>query len=175
MSADAIEIVTSSAVETAAVGEAMGPWLCDGDVVLLHGDLGAGKTMLAKGIAAGLRVDAVVASPSFALVNEYDAGLAAPATRLYHLDLFRLTDPDDLASIGFADLVAPTDGVTLVEWPERATAALPAQYLLVEIDPVGPDRRRVRISAVPADGLWLPRLSNLRQRLKKSGRLTDSR
>lgn len=161
----AIEILSDDPAETEALGAALALWLRDGDVLLLHGDLGAGKTTFAKGVAAGLCVDAVVASPSFALVNEYDAGLAAPVTRLYHLDLYRLTAGDELASIGFADLVAPTDGVTLVEWPERAVDALPAQYILIEIEPVAVNRRRLRISPFPPDESWAPRMEDLRHRL----------
>lgn len=165
MSVTPIDLTTISADETVAIGRALGAWLREGDVVLLSGDLGAGKTTLAKGIAAQLRVDAVVASPSFALVNEYDAGLAAPVAHLYHLDLFRLQDSDDLATIGFADLSAPDDGVTLIEWPERALDLLPARYLLVEIDHAGPDRRAIRIRAVPEDDQWATRLGMLRCRL----------
>jgi tRNA threonylcarbamoyl adenosine modification protein YjeE len=165
MSQGTIELATASADETAAVGAALGDWLRNGDVVLLHGDLGAGKTTLAKGIAAALRVDAVVASPSFALVNEYDAGLAAPVSRLYHLDLYRLQESDELATIGFADLAAPDDGNTLIEWPERAADYLPARYLLVEIATAGPDRRTLRISVVPDDESWSLRLADLRCRL----------
>lgn len=164
-----IQLETGSAEETAAIGRVIGGWLREGDVVLLHGDLGAGKTVLAKGIAAALRVDAVVASPSFALVNEYDAGLAAHVSRIAHLDLYRLSGEDDLVSIGYDDLIAPTDSVTLVEWPERAGDDLPAHYLLVEIETLGPDRRSLRISGWPADDLWQPRLHDLQQRLKKSG------
>jgi tRNA threonylcarbamoyladenosine biosynthesis protein TsaE len=168
MSDTAIELTTRSAAETDGLGAALANWLRDGDVLLLHGDLGAGKTVLAKGIATALRVPAVVASPSFALVNEYDTGLAAPVTRLYHLDLFRLQNSGDLASIGFADLIAPTDGVTLVEWPERALEALPERYVLVEMEPSGPERRSIRISPVPNDRTWSSRFADLRQRLQPS-------
>src|SRR5215203_5031908 len=100
-----------------AVGGALANWLRDGDLVLLHGDLGAGKTTLTKGVAAALGVQDVVSSPSFSLVNEYRTDLPGPVTRLYHLDLYRLQGEDDLASIGFDDFAAPADGVTIVEWP----------------------------------------------------------
>lgn len=160
------EITTTSAAATSAAGEALGAWLRDGDVVLLHGDLGAGKTTLAKGIAAALNIDAVVSSPSFALVNEYETGPGAPASRLYHLDLYRLTDPVELDTIGFTDLMAPSDGLTLVEWPERAADALPDRYLLIAIEAVAPDTRRLRVSAAPDDESWATRLSDLHQRLK---------
>ncbi|MCC7021558.1 MAG: tRNA (adenosine(37)-N6)-threonylcarbamoyltransferase complex ATPase subunit type 1 TsaE [Thermomicrobiales bacterium] len=165
MSCESIEVTTGSPGETAVLGAALARWLREGDVVLLHGDLGAGKTVLAKGIAQALGVDAVVASPSFALVNEYDAGLLSPIARLYHLDLYRLRDAADLESIGFADLVSPVDGVTLIEWPERALAELPDRYLLVEITSAGPDQRRIALTPVPADGSWGNRGDGLRERM----------
>jgi len=169
MTASVIAVVTENPEATAAVGATLGRWLRDGDVVLLHGDLGAGKTTLAKGIATALRIDAVVASPTFALVNEYEAGLFAPATRLYHLDLYRLIDSNDLDSIGFADLASPRDGVTLVEWPERAIDALPASYLLIEITSSAVNRRSLHISAFPPDDTWAPRLAELQSLLATQG------
>ena len=151
--------------ETVAIGEALAGSLRDGDVVLLHGDLGAGKTTLAKGIATAFGIEDVVSSPSFSLVNEYDTGLAAAVTRLYHLDLYRLRSEADLASIGFEDFVAPADGVTLVEWPERAATALPERFLLTEIETVSPDARRLRLVPVPNGDVWTYQLESLRSKL----------
>jgi tRNA threonylcarbamoyladenosine biosynthesis protein TsaE len=159
------EFVTRSPAETAAVGTALAGYLQDGDLVLLHGDFGAGKTTLAKGIASALGVGDVVSSPSFSLVNEYDTGLTATASRLYHLDLYRLRDADDLASIGFDDLVASAAGVVLVEWPERAATILPERYLLVALETVGSDSRRLRIVPGPDRGDWMERIERLRSHL----------
>jgi tRNA threonylcarbamoyladenosine biosynthesis protein TsaE len=155
------EIVTHSPAETVAIGKALAGYLNDGDVVLLHGDLGAGKTTLAKGIAAALGVSDVVSSPSFTLVNEYDTGPAVAVSRLYHLDLYRLHDEGDLASIGFDDLVASTGGVVLVEWPERAVTVLPERFLLIEIETVGSDNRRLRFVPSPDDEVWTHRFARL--------------
>lgn len=162
-----LTVATESAAATMELGAELAHWLRDGDVLLLHGDLGSGKTTLAKGIAAALRVDAVVASPSFALVNEYEAGLAAPIARLHHLDLFRLTDRDELASIGFSELAAPMEGVTIVEWPERAMDDLPDRYLLVDIAAPTAGARRFRFSSSPCDDSWQPRLTKLRNLLRR--------
>lgn len=154
------QVTTESSSETERLGELIGAWLRPGDVVLLHGDLGAGKTTLTKGIARALGVQDTVSSPSFALVNEY----ALPGFRLFHLDLYRLNDPTDLESIGFAELTSTEDGIAIVEWPERASAMLPDRYLLVEITYAGEGRRNVRISGAPLTA-WRERLPALQQAL----------
>jgi tRNA threonylcarbamoyladenosine biosynthesis protein TsaE len=156
------QVVSGSPALTAAIGASLAAWLRDGDVLLLHGDLGAGKTTLAKGIAEALGIDEVVASPSFALVNEYATGLGAPVTRLYHLDLYRLQGEDDLASIGFEDFADPVTGATIVEWPERAAAMLPDRYVLIEIDSLGLQSRSLRFVPVPDYGSWTNRFVSLR-------------
>src|SRR5688500_3954250 len=158
-------MISHSPHETVAIGEALAGSLRDGDVVLLHGDLGAGKTTLAKGMASALGIEDVVSSPSLSLVNEYDAGLAATVTRLSHLALYRLRSDAALATIGFEDFVAPADGVTLVEWPERAAYALPDRVLLIEIQTVGSDSRRMRFVPVPDDDAWTCHIERLRSQL----------
>jgi tRNA threonylcarbamoyladenosine biosynthesis protein TsaE len=161
----ALELVSRSPVETIAIGEALADLLRDGDVILLHGDLGAGKTTLAKGIASALGIEDVVSSPSFSLVHEYEPGIAAAVTRLYHLDLYRLRQEEDLASIGFDDFVVPANAVTIVEWPERAATSLPDRFLLIEIETVGSESRRLRFVPVPDDGVWSYRIESLRTHL----------
>lgn len=153
-----LHLITESSSQTERLGELLGAWLQPGDVVLLHGDLGAGKTTLTKGIARVLGVQDTVSSPSFALVNEY----ALPHFRLFHLDLYRLNDPADLESIGFAELTSAEDGVALVEWPERADGMLPDRYLLVEIAYAGEGRREVRVSGAPMSA-WQSRFPALRR------------
>jgi tRNA threonylcarbamoyl adenosine modification protein YjeE len=155
-----LRLTTESSDHTERLGEIIGAWLRPGDVILLHGDLGAGKTTLTKGIARVLGVQDTVASPSFALVNEY----ALPLLRLFHLDLYRLDDPADLESIGFAELTSAEDGIAIVEWPERAGTLLPDRYLLVEIMYAGEDRRDVRLGGAPASA-WLERLPALESAL----------
>jgi tRNA threonylcarbamoyladenosine biosynthesis protein TsaE len=162
MNEPALEIISESAAETSAVGKALAGCLRNGDVVLLHGDLGAGKTTLAKGIASALGIEDIVSSPSFSLVNEYDTGLDSAVTRLYHLDLYRLRGEDDLASIGFDDFMAPIDGVTIVEWPERAATTLPERFLLIEFETTRPSSRRLRIISIPDDEISMRRIGDLR-------------
>ena len=129
-----------------ALGRRLGSSLAPGDVILLHGDLGAGKTTLAQGTAEALGVEGAIQSPTFTLVSEYPARLAdGTAVTLFHLDLYRLHDAEELGDIGWDELIAADAGVTVVEWPERAGDWLPERYTLVTIEHVGPDARRVSI------------------------------
>ncbi len=148
-----LSLTTSSEAETRALGEKLGSVLRAGDVVLLHGDLGAGKTTLAQGIAKGLGIEEYVQSPTFTLVAEHTARLpSGEPLFLHHIDLYRLDDPGQLESFGYEDLVTQNNGVVVVEWPERAGGDLPDDYLLIVIEPSGPDERQLQISAEPADG-----------------------
>ena len=136
---DLLPAETASAAETLALGRRIAAALEPGDVLALSGDLGAGKTHLAKGVAAGLGVDpATVTSPTFALVQEHGDGA------LLHLDLYRIETEADAARLGLADLL-DGDAVALVEWPERAADWLPARTVWVEIEHADGDRRRFRL------------------------------
>jgi len=120
-----------------------------GDIVLLHGDLGAGKTTLAQGIAAALGVEGAMQSPTFTVRAEYPARLAGgDDVTLHHLDLYRLAGPDELVDIGWDELLSSEDSVMVVEWPERAGDWLPDRYLLATISYAGPDARTVAIRKV---------------------------
>ena len=148
-----LNIVSRSEEETRALGATIGGLLQPGDVVLLHGDLGSGKTTLTQGIAKGLGIDDYVQSPTFTLVAEH-AGITSENAQLmlYHLDLYRLTNPAELESFGYEDLVTQSEGVVVVEWPERAGDNLPDEYLLIIIDPMGPGERLLTLQSVPLHG-----------------------
>jgi tRNA threonylcarbamoyladenosine biosynthesis protein TsaE len=146
MSTGSFELETRGSDETRKTGEQVAGWLQAGDVVLLHGDLGAGKTTLAQGIAVGLGVEGLISSPSFVLINEYEIATDKIPGRLFHVDLYRLRDEADLGSIGYAEIIAPITSVTLVEWPERAPDLLPQDYLLIEFTFGETDQRRMRFS-----------------------------
>ncbi len=136
--------ITSTAVaRTRALGRRLAKLLRAGDVALLQGPLGAGKTALAQGIGSGLKVEGPVTSPTFVLLARHDGG----SLPLYHADLYRLTASEEVAELQLADQAA--DGVLLVEWPERGLGALPHEHLLVVIDPVEdqPDERRITLVA----------------------------
>jgi tRNA threonylcarbamoyladenosine biosynthesis protein TsaE len=145
-----VVIHSDSPESTRKLGERLARFLVIGDVLLLHGDLGAGKTTLTQGILNGLNVESPGQSPTFILVSEHKGELATGAlVAIRHLDLFRLNDPAELDSFGYEDLLNAVDGVTIVEWPERAGDSLPGQYVLIELDFGGEDQRVIRISEVP--------------------------
>jgi tRNA threonylcarbamoyladenosine biosynthesis protein TsaE len=108
-------LISHSAEETFAIGEAWGREAQRGWVIGLSGDLGAGKTQLVKGIARGLGSNARVHSPTFALLNEYTGG----REQLFHIDLYRLNSPADVASAGLEEYLVNPNGIAVVEWIER--------------------------------------------------------
>ncbi len=147
-----IRIATTGPEQTRDLGQRIARALRPGDVILLHGDLGAGKTTLAQGIAAGLGVSSPVQSPTFVLVHEH-AGTTSdgrPVT-LHHLDLYRLAGEDEVEAIGYDDYLSPEDGVSVVEWPERAGRVLPDRCLLVEIRAGSGDERTIALTAIGPD------------------------
>ena len=133
-----------SPAATRALGRRLGALLEAGDFIALSGDLGAGKTLLARGAAegAGVPESEQASSPTFALVHVYRGGRVA----LQHLDLYRLSGAADLFALGFDDLLAEP-AATLCEWPERAGAALPRERLELALSHEGPRTRTVRMVA----------------------------
>jgi tRNA threonylcarbamoyladenosine biosynthesis protein TsaE len=126
---------TRSAAETRALGRALGTASVPGTVLALVGPLGAGKTQLAKGVAEGLGVRSVVNSPTFVLMNEHQGRL-----RLFHIDAYRLDDPQDAVAAGLLD-ERQAAGVTVVEWADRLEGWLPDARLEITLAPVGDDER----------------------------------
>ena len=115
-------------------GRALASRLERGDVVLLHGDLGAGKTTLTQGVAAGLGVQDPIQSPTFSLIAEHPAvDRNGEPVRLYHLDLYRLEDAEELEGIGYDQFISPEDAISVIEWPERAGDWLPERFWLLRI------------------------------------------
>jgi len=116
-------------------------------VVLLIGNLGAGKTTLAKGIVNGLGAAAVdeVSSPTFTLIHEYGGG------RVYHVDLYRLDEPREVATLGL-DEIFERDGLALIEWGERFPWLLPAERTEIRIRPLADDEREIEVTRLPEDG-----------------------
>jgi tRNA threonylcarbamoyladenosine biosynthesis protein TsaE len=133
---------TKALAETMAVGQALASDLEPGDVLALYGDLGAGKTSLVKGIAAGLGITAEITSPTFTLVHEHDGG----RFQLYHADLYRLGAVDDALDIGIEDCISD-DGVTVLEWAEKIEAILPDRTIRIRLETIDERSRRITITA----------------------------
>ena len=135
------ELQTTNESETSQAGEALGATLRPGDVVLLYGDLGAGKTAFVRGLARGIGANPDdVSSPTFTLVQEY----AGPAATLYHVDLYRLEGPE-IEDLGLEDLVSG-DGIVAIEWAERWRDR-PDDVTEVRIESDGDEGRRIQIHA----------------------------
>ena len=130
---------TNSAEETRQLGEKLAEELRAGDVILLEGPLGAGKSELARGVARGLGVRETVTSPSFTILNVYDSGRVP----LYHFDWYRLKDAEELFEMGMEEYLGG-DGIALVEWPGRCPEALPADFLMIEVLPGEGNERTLR-------------------------------
>jgi tRNA threonylcarbamoyladenosine biosynthesis protein TsaE len=139
-------MISHSPEQTRAFGTQLGRLLNPGDLVLLNGDIGAGKTTFTQGLARGLHVSGPVQSPTFTLVVEHPARVNSTLTRLYHIDLYRLADANDAATFGLEEYVDDASAITAVEWPERASAALPDAYLLVELGYVADSKRQLRVT-----------------------------
>jgi tRNA threonylcarbamoyladenosine biosynthesis protein TsaE len=138
---DPVQVVgTTTDAETAALGAALAGTLSGGDIVLLVGDLGAGKTAFVRGLAAGLGADPdEVSSPTFTLVQEYRGRVP-----IEHVDLYRMSGRADVEDLGL-DEFARAGAVVAVEWAERYDGPWPAHAIWVEIADEGDDRRRITI------------------------------
>ena len=121
-------MISESAGRTQEIGRELGKRLRKGAVVSLRGSLGAGKTVLAKGIAEALGISEAIVSPTFTIVQEYDG----ERMRMYHLDLYRLSGEDEFESMGGEEFLSP-DGVTLIEWSEKIEDMLPEDTIYIEI------------------------------------------
>jgi tRNA threonylcarbamoyladenosine biosynthesis protein TsaE len=138
------EQIVVGAGGTRALAASLVERLKPGDMVLLNGDLGAGKTTFVQGLAEALGVEGPVHSPTFTIAAQYATRLGT----LNHLDLYRLVDPAELEDVGYEAYIDPVDGISVIEWPERAGDWLPHSYVLVTFDFVDSDRRRIAISRV---------------------------
>ena len=146
--------ILADAAATEAAGAALAPLLRAGDVVALHGDLGAGKTSFARGVLAALGFPEEAPSPSFAIVQAYDPpDVTLP---VWHVDLYRIDDGDEAAELGLDE--ALEDGVLLIEWAERLGARLWPDALHLTFEPT-PDGARRLTWGVPAswETRWPPR------------------
>lgn len=137
-------ILTNSEAETEQAGAEFGSKLPDGTVVALYGDLGAGKTAFVRGMARGMGIASRVSSPTFTIVNEYLGG-----RELYHFDMYRLGSSEELFDIGWEDYLN-RGGVCAVEWSENVADAFEGDEVVVRIEKLSPEGRKITIEEAKA-------------------------
>lgn len=140
-----LDFISHSPAQTVRIGQRLGELLQRGDVILLLGDFGVGKTHFVKGIARGLGSDDLVNSPSFVLINEYRAGAARGHTPIYHVDLYRIEDEAELGGIGIDEALGG-NGVCIIEWADRAQHWLPVEHLAVSLRHLSETKRILRFT-----------------------------
>ena len=135
--------ITSDSVEnTWAIAERLTPDLLPGTLLALHGDLGSGKTCFVTGVARALGITDPITSPTFTMINEYEG-----SRRLCHMDLYRISSPDELFSLGLEDYFDGAD-ITIVEWAERAGDLLPEKTIHIYFEVLdAPDTRRITVTS----------------------------
>ena len=157
-----IEVATTSAEGTRAVAGAVAALVVAGDLLVLAGDLGAGKTAFTQGLGAALGVTEPITSPTFTLAQRYQGRL-----RVHHLDVYRLDSVDEAADLDIGELL-DDDAVTVVEWGDTILGALPADYLEVRFTFGDGDDDRMVTFAVVGPG-WAPRFGALARAVDEVG------
>lgn len=142
-SPNVLDFISHSAAQTVRIGQRLSEHMQAGDLIVLLGNVGAGKTQLVKGVVQGLDSADLVTSPSFVLINEYGAGLQWHGMRIYHVDLYRIGDPSELETIGLDELWNEPC-VCLIEWAERAGHALPKEHLAIHMQYLDETKRVLR-------------------------------
>ena len=136
-----MEVLTKSAEETVELGKRIGAFLLPNDVIALIGPLGAGKTTLIQGIAAGVGVKDYVTSPTFIIINEYAGRLP-----FYHIDLYRLDEGLEIADLGIEEYFN-RGGVCVIEWAEKLKELLPQKAEIIEIETISDNERKICVSS----------------------------
>lgn len=136
-----ITTISRSEEETFSFGKKIGELVEEGQLILLAGNLGAGKTVITKGICAGLDVLEDVTSPTFNLINEYEGDLI-----VYHMDLYRLEKEEELYDLAFEDYLE-SEGVVIIEWPDLAYDLLPPDFIYIKINSISEEKREITLEA----------------------------
>ena len=139
-----IEIISNSDKDTIEFAKSVARAISDGSVLNLVGDLGAGKTTFTKGLALGMGCGETVTSPTFTILNEYLQG----ERNLFHFDFYRIEDPGELMELGFEEYFSSPNGVTVVEWAERAPQLLPNKYYEINFSKIDDDKRKITFEEI---------------------------
>ncbi|MBE6379979.1 MAG: tRNA (adenosine(37)-N6)-threonylcarbamoyltransferase complex ATPase subunit type 1 TsaE [Lentisphaerae bacterium] len=136
-------ITTHSREASESFGEQLARTLPPGSVIAMHGDLGAGKTVIARGFARGLGISEAVSSPTYTIVQEYD--IPDSDQRFYHLDLYRIADEHAALGFGVDEFLSDPDAWTLLEWPVRIEKILPPETLHLYIEKIDENTRQIQL------------------------------
>ena len=137
-----MEFLLNNVEETMALGKKIGSLVRAGDIICIDGELGSGKTHLTKGLAMGLDITEYITSPTFTIVNEYEGRL-----KLYHFDVYRVNDPDEIENIGFDEYIFG-QGVSIIEWSNLIEDLIPYEHIQINISKVpekGDNYRKINI------------------------------
>ena len=137
------EVVTKSAQETQQIGKKLAGTTKGGEVLLLFGDLGAGKTTFMQGFAEGLGIFQRIISPTFIIMRSYDVG--GKVQKLYHIDLYRTESGSDLEGLGMKEILQDKHAVVAIEWPEKLGSLLPEKRIEVNLTVISEDERKIEI------------------------------
>ncbi|MCG8572729.1 MAG: tRNA (adenosine(37)-N6)-threonylcarbamoyltransferase complex ATPase subunit type 1 TsaE [Spirochaetes bacterium] len=135
-----MKYISKTEQETFEIGLKLADKIQKGNVFLLEGSLGAGKSVLIRGIAAGLGVEEAIPSPTFTLVNEY----LTPNWQIFHFDFYRLNDPYELYEIGFEEYIY-SEGITFIEWPSKGGDLIPENSIKINIQILAEGEREINI------------------------------
>jgi tRNA threonylcarbamoyladenosine biosynthesis protein TsaE len=149
-----LDIVSHSSAQTQRLGMRLGDLLSGGELLLLEGQLGSGKTTFTQGLAMGMGISELVSSPTFTLLKEYAGQMLTQAGRsprrgpaLYHFDLYRLDDPEEILDLGFEDYFYDGSGVCVVEWADKAAELWSDGHLSIRLKAMSETKRSLLLTA----------------------------
>lgn len=157
------KIYTNSPKQTGLVAQSLANLIKDDLIICLEGDLGAGKTLFTQNFCKALNVKETVTSPTFNLMNVYEGD-----KRIYHFDLYRLENEEDLEEIGFYEYSDVDDEVVLIEWPDRFFACMPEDYLHIKIERAENEQSRILTINIKGN-----KYNSIYEELKNSANISD--
>lgn len=135
-----MEYISNCEQDTIIIAKSLGEKMKGGEVIILNGELGAGKTAFSKGLALGLKIDDIITSPTFTILNVYQGKL-----NFYHFDMYRLEDENELKELGFEEYIGNSNGVCAIEWISKTPSLMTQNAIVVNITKLGIDTRKIEI------------------------------
>ena len=142
-----VSFITTNTKETQRVGELLASELQGGEILSLIGDLGGGKTTFTQGVARGLSINDRIISPTFVIFKKFAINLKK-IKWLYHFDLYRLSDLQELVDLGFEDIISAPENITVIEWAQKANEIIPpSKNIKINFKYLGKDKRQITVSS----------------------------